>query len=312
MRIAIVGPGAMGTLLAALLCQNQSREVWLLDHNRERAAQIAQSGLILEKDERRIPLPIRAASEAADIGPCDLVFLCVKSYQVEAALLAARPLLFEGTLLVALQNGIGHIELLQRQNIPGHWALGVTTMGATLLAPGQVRHGGHGLTRLGFTDDVSTIWQNRLADCVDILVQAGLDAQVSENIMAHIWGKLFVNVGINALTALHDCPNGNLLEDAALRVRMEAAVLEASVVAKGLGVEVLHDPLKATREVCRATAHNISSMLQDVRKKQRTEIAAINGAVVRLAAQLGMPAPVNAELSQKIQALEATYLPVFS
>jgi len=90
---------------------------------------------------------------------------------------------------------------------------------------------------------------------------------------------------------------------------MAAAVAEAVSVGQALGITFLHqDMLKAVQEVALRTGANISSMLQDVRASRRTEVAYINGAVVRQGEQVGVPTPVNRTLNNLVQAKEAGYL----
>jgi 2-dehydropantoate 2-reductase len=88
---------------------------------------------------------------------------------------------------------------------------------------------------------------------------------------------------------------------------MKAAVLEAEQVAAAKGISVENNPYQTTVEVCRATAANVSSMRQDVLKKRRTEIDAINGAVVKEAASFGIKTPVNASLVGRIKEMEKGY-----
>jgi 2-dehydropantoate 2-reductase len=126
-------------------------------------------------------------------------------------------------------------------------------------------------------------------------------------ILTKLWGKLFVNVGINALTATLDCKNGELLSLAGARERMETAIQEAIQVAKAKKIEIIGDPVEAARSVCQKTAGNVSSMLQDVRKKRKTEIGAINGAVVAFGRELGIETPENKRLMQQVKEIERTY-----
>jgi len=84
-------------------------------------------------------------------------------------------------------------------------------------------------------------------------------------------------------------------------------VNEAEQVARAKGITVSGDPFMATVEVCRKTAANISSMLQDVRRQRRTEIDAINGAIVREGRALGLESPENLRLVQQIKDMEAGY-----
>jgi 2-dehydropantoate 2-reductase len=88
---------------------------------------------------------------------------------------------------------------------------------------------------------------------------------------------------------------------------MKGAVQEAVLVARDKGITVANDPYSATLEICRATAANISSMRQDVLKGKKTEIDTINGAVVREAAGLGIPVPVNDSLVRRVKEIEDGY-----
>jgi 2-dehydropantoate 2-reductase len=304
MKIAIIGPGAMGCLLAAYL--GKSNQVWLLDHDPDRATLLNRQGLILEKNERSEKIPIVATADPRDIEGAELVLLCVKSPRVAYALEAARPFFGPDTMVLALQNGIGHLSVLPKLLTGTPWALGVTAQGATLTGPGHVMHRGEGPTRIGqLPEEVNkTTATNRVAET---LSTAGIRTEVVPDILNHIWAKLLINAGINALTAIHDCPNGDLLESAETLEIMTAAILEGKTVAERSGISLSSDPVAMTKEVCRATAANISSMLQDVRAKKPTEIAAINGALVNLAEELGIPVPINRELVARIRKIESNY-----
>jgi len=81
----------------------------------------------------------------------------------------------------------------------------------------------------------------------------------------------------------------------------------AVIKAKNIGIPY-PDPIGRVVEVCKATSGNVASMLQDVLNKKRTEIDAINGAIVREGAALGIPTPVNFTLTSLVQAFQETYL----
>ena len=110
------------------------------------------------------------------------------------------------------------------------------------------------------------------------------------------------------ITVIFNCPNGELLNNPEAKKMLAAAVLEGQSVAKALGINVTEDPVSQTRAVCAATAGNISSMLQDVRRGRQTEIGAINGALLAKAEELGMNLPVNRDLVERIKEIEAGYL----
>jgi len=307
--VAIVGPGALGCLLATVLCRISGEKIWMLDHDRQRAALLQHSGLVLERDGRLEHFPIQATADPQRIGPVDLVLLCVKSPALGQTLPSLFPLLTENSLLLAWQNGIAHLPVLLAAELPGAMGLAVTSLGAHLLGPGKVRFGGAGATSLGLLGEASPQAKPAMQRAAELFRMAGLEVRVEADILPQVWNKLLVNVGINALTAIYCCKNGALLENAEALGQLQAAVLEAASVAQAKGIAIAPEPVARTIAVCRATANNISSMLQDVRGKKKTEIEAINGAVLEEARRLGIAAPVNAKLFAAVKDLEKRYLP---
>jgi 2-dehydropantoate 2-reductase len=304
MRTVVVGPGALGSLFAVRLFLAGGHEVRLLDHDPQRAALLNEQGFSFAADGERHRLALPVTTEPAAIAEAELLLLCVKAPAVAAALARLRPHWPPGGLLLAFQNGIAHLDHLAALPSSCCWGIGVTTEGANLSGPGQVRHGGHGITRLGFVASQPAARHRQLAAAAEAFSAAGLASEVVADIRVVLWQKLLVNVGINALTALYECPNGGLLTIPAARERLIAAVREAAQVALAQGITLPADPVATALEVCRATATNISSMLQDVRNRRPTEIGAINGAIVAIADRLAIPVPVNLELTKAIRALE--------
>ncbi|MDR9501820.1 MAG: 2-dehydropantoate 2-reductase [Desulfurivibrionaceae bacterium] len=300
MNIVVIGPGALGSLFGARLALGD-RHVTLLDHDGARAGALANQ-LTLHRNHRQEQVELAITADPACLQQADLVLLTVKAQQVGDLLAVVRSRTRPPCLIIGLQNGISHLPFFAES--AAGLALGVTSQGATLLAPGHVRHGGDGPTSLGFLQPATTGQNASLARAAALLTAAGLPAQVVDDIENRLWQKLLVNAGINGLTVLHDCANGRLLEIAEARSRLRALVAEGVVLARRKGIDVGADPVARTLEVCRATAANISSMLQDVRNGRPTEIMAINGALVAAAEELAMPAPENALLITEVLAAE--------
>lgn len=305
MKICVAGPGALGSLFAALLA-SAGHQVWFLDYRDERARLIESQGIILHEPQGQRTVAVRATADPAQLGRAELVFLCVKSAAAAGAARHILPLLAAESLVVALQNGIAHHHLLT--DILPLWALGVTAQGATMLAPGVVRHGGRGLTSVGFLSERDASAKRRLQETVELMNAAGIATTFSSDILAVAWNKLMVNAGINALTALENCANGELLARPARLAFLKAAVQEAAQVAKACGVNITADPVGMTIKVCRDTAENISSMLQDIRQRRQTEVEAINGMIVGQATLFGIQVPVNQALLAGVKALEAKFI----
>ena len=297
MKIAVVGAGAMGSLLGFYLCAGAG--LWLLDPWQAHVDAITTHGLTLELAgvaETRRP---RASASPAAIGACDVVLVLVKAAQTGWAAEQTSQLCAPHTLVVTLQNGVGNRELLAERLGAAHVGQGVTSLGATLLGPGRVRHAGQGATMFGSAPD--------RAGMAGVFAACGLPAELTDDLDALVWGKLVVNAGINALTALLRVPNGALDAVPAARDLVAAAVAEAVAVAHGRGTALPYaDALAHVLAVARATGANRSSMLQDTLRGSATEIDTINGAIVREGARLGVPTPVNTLLTQLVRALDAS------
>ncbi len=307
MKIVVIGPGALGCLLAAALSCRSDHQVWLLDHDEDRAATIG-SHVILEEAGKNLSCPVKVTCNTAEIDTAELILFCVKSKDVQRALNKTVSLFSASSLLIAFQNGIGHLQAMEKVAAYGAVALGVTSHGATLVGPGHVKHAGQGPTCIGFIGAYTARDADMLKEAGSLLTKAGIDTEPVSNIIDYVWNKLLVNVGINAFTGIYDCPNGQLLENETITNRMKKAVEEAFLVAKSKGIKLNPDPLQTVFSVCQATSKNISSMLQDIRKNRPTEIDAINGAIVEEAKVLGIPVPENERLVREIKEIEKKYL----
>lgn len=308
MHYVLVGPGALGCLLASTAAKGveDGEKFTILDYNSERSNHINRNGVIYQEGDNKTSYSVKAVSDPLLLGHVDIILLCVKSYDIKSCLDICKPILSDKTLLLFMQNGISHLACEHALH-GATAAYGTTTEGATILGPGHVRHAGRGATHLGFLSSHSNHFQNLLSCTHELLNRGGMQTSLTTSILTRLWGKLFVNVGINALTATLDCKNGELLSLSGANKRMHAAILEAIQVARAKGIDILGDPIEAAESVCQKTAANVSSMLQDIRKKRRTEIGAINGAVVAFGKEHGIETPENKLLMKQVKDLENTF-----
>ena len=303
MKITIVGPGAMGLLFGAFLAKAKE-DVHILDHNQKRAEHIRKNGIKVE-GLNSLTTKVNISSNTKDIGLSDLLIVCVKSYDTEDAVKDAKGLLGDNTQVLTLQNGIGNIQILDEVVGQDRVIGGVANHGATVLGWGHIRHAGKGDTVIGKKDKKVL---GPIREVSKILNKANFYAKVSKDINSLIWSKLIINVGINALTAVTGLNNGRLLDYDGTRSIMKQAVSEAVKVAKRKRIKLIYDdPIQKVESVCKATAKNVSSMLQDVLNKKKTEIDFINGAIVRQAKSLNIPTPVNEILTDLVKTIESSY-----
>ncbi|HWQ80317.1 MAG TPA: 2-dehydropantoate 2-reductase [Anaerovoracaceae bacterium] len=303
MKIAIIGAGAMGSLYGAKLSAVPSNEVWLIDVWKDHIDAVNENGLEMEENgEIHAYKNLKAASDAGQAGPCDLAVIFVKSTLTGMAVRSNKAVFGPDTLALTLQNGLGNIDLIREVIGEGNVIAGTTAHGATMLGPGRMRHAGSGKTIIGELDGRRS---DRLETIAQAFREAGLETELSDNVLGLVWDKLMVNVGINALTGITRLHNGELLNYPEIEELLEAAVAEAYSVAKAKGIKLSYDdPVSHTKDVCRATAANKSSMLQDILNGKQTEIDMINGAIVREGAAAGIAAPVNLALTNLIKFLQ--------
>lgn len=290
----------MGSLFGAYLGAG-GNQVALLDVWEDHVRAINDNGVIIEEEDgpRRFRVP--ALTDPGALGPQDLVIIFVKSYHTAESVKSARNLFGAGTRVLTLQNGLGNAEVITGTAGDVTVIAGTTSHGATVLGPGRIRHAGAGETIIGRISGKA----GGLEEIAAEFSRCGLETRVTDNIAGLLWGKLLVNVGINALTALCGVTNGRLTEmDSTLRL-MEMLVEEGVAVARALGVDLPYSgAFEKVKSVALATGQNRSSMLQDIDRGRPTEIDFINGAVVREGIKAGVATPFNRMVTQLVKALE--------
>ncbi|MBN1680169.1 MAG: 2-dehydropantoate 2-reductase [Anaerolineae bacterium] len=248
---------------------------------------------------------LRATDDLDAVGAVDIALVVTKTPKTAAAADAAARVLAPGGLVISLQNGLGNQAVIARVLGAERVALGVTTIGASTRGqPGMLYLGGTGSVIMATRPAIDA----RMRAFAALCVQARLETELVENIDALVWGKLAVNAAINPLTAILCVRNGVLLESEWTRNLMQQAVEEVATVAEAQNIHLgFPDAAAHVERVTRLTAHNQSSMLQDVLRGVETEINAICGAVVAAGAASGIATPANSMLFQLVKAIEATY-----
>lgn len=303
MKIVIVGAGAMGSLFAAVLSKSKE-EIWVLDKIKERADKISRQGIVIDGISN-LKASVKATADPKDIGQAELIIISVKAYHTKEAITSSQPLIKDNTAVLTLQNGIGNIEIISEIIGQDQVIGGVTNQGATLIDTGHIRHAGRGETVIGKIDGRISVQMRHIRELFN---RCGFETRISRDIKGLLWSKLIINTGINALTAITRLCNGKLIEFEGTRKILREAVAEATKIAKRKRIKLIYDdPLDKVEAVCEATAANISSMLQDVLRKKRTEIDFINGVIVRQGQELGIATPVNALLTDLVKTIEASY-----
>lgn len=287
LRISILGAGAMGSLFGGLLAE-AGHQVELIDVNPDQIAAVREHGLLIRNDagERRVAIPIMRPEEATTRPDWLIVF--TKAMHTQGALDAARHLIGPQTRLLSLQNGLGNAEKLAGFADASRIAIGMTTVPADLVAPGEVHSHGQSKTRVVMVDGSEDA---ALAALAAALNAAGVPCAVDPDAVVAIWEKVAFNFALNSLCAMTQRTVGGLGADAGGRQLAHAIAEEALTVAQAEGLMVSPERTHAT--IDHALDHHGGhkpSMLQDLLAGRPTEIETLNGAVVRAARRHGIAA----------------------
>lgn len=296
--VLIVGTGALACLFAAHLAA-AGQTIQMLGSWQQGLAELQANGVTLVgPDGTKRIFSVQASADPRDFEGAKLAMVLVKSWQTERAAAQLFECLALDGLAVTLQNGLGNREKLVAQLGAERVAFGVSTGGATLLAPGEVRAGGEGQISLGAHPNVGPL--------AELLQVAGFNVEIVQDVDSLAWSKLVINAAINPLTALLDIPNGEILTRPSARALSASLAREVAAVAEKKGIELTFtDPVTAAEDVAKRTGANHSSMLQDVRRGAPTEIDAICGAVVQAGKDVGVLTPVNEVMWKLVEALRS-------
>ena len=303
MRIAVVGAGAMGSVYAGLL-GSAGNEVWAVDTWEARIAAIRERGLRVEGASGDRTVRIEATTRAEEVGPVDLVIVSTKAMDVHDAARTARALLREDTVVLPIQNGLGSADVVAAVVGDDRVVIGVAGgFGASIVAPGHARHEGMELLRLGELRGPASARVERVAE---VWRAAGFTVKTYDDVDALVWEKLVCNVCFSATCGLLDATIGEVLDDPGAWAVASACAVEATAVARALGIELsFDDPVGHVRAFGQAIRPGRPSLLLDLRAGRCCEIDVLNGAVARAGRSVGVATPVNETVTALVKALEA-------
>ena len=302
MNVAVVGAGAMGCLYAGAL-HRAGAQVTLVDVDPAHIAAINERGLELDTRAGVETLPLSALRPEQAGDPVDLVVLFTKTFHTDAALAGVKAIIGPDTHVLTLQNGLGNDEAVARHVARDRVIVGVSTLPSDLVGPGRVRSHGEGGSKIYPAFGGDTAFAQRVAE---LLTAGGLPTHLEPAIQAAIWSKAIFNAAMNTLCALTRRTPGFLGAHEESKALIRAVVLEGVAAANAGGVAIEAQPILDLTEVS-VTDHadHEASMLQDVKAGRRTEVDAINGAIVRAARAAGVATPVTETLWRLVKLEEA-------
>jgi 2-dehydropantoate 2-reductase len=306
MKIAILGAGAMGSAIGALL-HKAGHPVTLIDVSCPTIEAVQNRGLIIQnKAGEQATVRMAITDDSRMPGVVDLLLVFVKCYHTENAVRNAAPMIGPNTVVLSLQNGWGNgpriANLVGKERV----VLGVCYHSATVLAPGHVLHAGQGKTFMGELDGSDS---SRLQQIVKTFNQAGIAVEPSGQVLKEIWSKLALNVATLPTSSSVRVTADRLLDTPEMQELMKALLQEVVAVANAQNIPLAFDERwEAITGLLRKLAPNTKgSMLQDVEARRQTEIDVMCGAIVEAGTRLNIATPYNRAMVGLIKGLEATF-----
>lgn len=276
-EITIIGPGAIGGLVAAWLFQNHANTVTV-------AARTPLAGIKLETAERTLMANPRVLTDKRDALPADWVLVATKAYDSRAAAEWFPAIVKKQTCVAVLQNGVNHVERFSEW-LPGERILPVIVDCPTeRLAPGVVHQRGPASLTMPAGSLASSF--------ADLFEQTEISCRPVDDFTTAAWWKLCLNAAgvVNALTLQ---PAG-IAQNKTAASLMRHIIDEAAAVGRAVGARLATDIADEVIEICRShPPDSINSLHADRAAGRPMETDLRNGVVVDLGKRLGIPTPYN-------------------
>lgn len=305
MRIAIIGTGAMGSVYAGLLA-SAGLDVWAVDTWVDHVEAMRRDGLRVSGASGERTARLSATTDARDVGRADLVVIATKARDVDRAAASAREILADDGVVLTIQNGLGSAERVAAALGPERVMVGVVGgFGASMVGPGHVHHNGWEFVRLGEYDGGATARLERIGE---IWKRGGFRVLLFPDIHKMVWEKFICNVAFSGNCTLTGLTIGEVLANPDAWSVSAVCATEAFEVARAKGVAVeIDDPVAYVRAFGEKIPGARPSMLLDHLARRPSEVDVINGAVPRVAAEVGLTAPVNTTVSALVRARETAF-----
>src|SRR5262245_11930138 len=291
MRVTVMGSGGTGGYFGALLAR-AGEDVTLVARGAHLDAIRAKGVTVRSRLVGDFTVPARATADPGATGAADVVLFCVKSYDTDSAARLLGRAVGPETVILSVQNGIDSAERIGRVVGPDHVIGGLAGVSSVVAEPGIIEHrAGPDMIQLG---ELSGGFSPRTERIAEVLRRAGIKAQVRPDIRVALWEKFVLICGLSGLTALTRLPIGTILACAETRALYRQTMEETEAVGRAEGVALPDGVVERTVKFFEGSDPSIrGSLYHDLAAGRRLEIETLNGTVVLLGRELGVPTAAN-------------------
>lgn len=292
--VALVGLGAVGTVLAAQLRKTMPGR-FLVIADTDRQQKLRQNGIVFNGE--------RFDFDFAE-GPQDLILIATKATALHEALDIIAPHVGPQTLILSLLNGIDSegtvAERFGEEHVLYSYFLGHPSM----REGNRIDHDGNYHIYFGEANNRPDAYSDKVMAVKKLFDKTGIPYRIPEDMISALWQKFIINIGCNQTTALLRRPYGHLQRNKRAMALAVGMMTEAQRVAERLGIAGAQDMVRRAVEVIEAmNPEGKSSMQQDAESGRPTEIDIFAGTLCRLARQLDIPVPMNRAAGEILSAL---------
>jgi 2-dehydropantoate 2-reductase len=306
MKAAVIGPGSMGLLYGSRL--SACADVCLVGRSRDHVDEMNEKGITVRRGEEERLYRVRAVLPGEEKEAQDLIILFTKAYITREALAANRNLIGKDTLILTLQNGAGHEDILREFTDDAHILIGTTTQGSYRENIHTIVNSGLGDTVIGriTKGDEAPDSCKKVQEIAELFEKAGFPCKVSDNIRFTVWNKLMINASSSLLSGVLGKPQGFVAENAHAWEICCDLIREICKAAEGEGCHFDYEEQRERlRKHLEAAPGGYTSIYSDLQNKRKTEADYISGAVVRAARKQGWRAHTHEIILNLVHAMEA-------
>lgn len=290
MKIGVMGTGGVGGYVGGLLAR-AGVDIHFMARGKHLQA-IQEEGLQVVSGQGSFRVMIHATAEPDEIGPVDLLFFCVKSYDTEDAARTVESMVEEDTVILSLQNGIDNLEKLSTRFGANRVMGGTAYIESTIASPGVVAQTGKA-GRIIF-GDLGGGASGKAEKLLEIFEQARIDAELTDNIQEVLWAKFLFICAVHGVSTLSRAPLGLVLSCPQTRELLIGVMREVELLARERGVPLTEEAVADALALAESYNKRFKcSMLRDLEWHRPMEIEALNGMAVKLGKELGVRTPFN-------------------
>jgi len=306
MKIGIIGIGAVGGYISAMLCKSKEN-VYVIGKG-QAVNLIKENGFTLRSEAAGnfVTFPTLVTDDANEAGIMDIVFVCVKGYSLRAAAKAISPMVDDHTLVVPIINGVNGGSKLYSYLGKGKVAEAVMYISSKIEVDGIIKHTSKNTKIVISSNKNRSIHKRYLEKVYNVLTKADIRCEVRKDAEAAAWNKYVFNCAFNVTDSYYDVRVKGILED---RMKFETfcnVVKECEEVGRAKGIDLHKDIYEnSINNLKKLSRKSISAMHRDVALGKKFELELFCGDLCRMGRDVGVPTPYTQKAYEKLKVLQA-------